>query len=415
MFALPLALVGCNKKEAPRAEYLFDINMTQAERVTEIAEEGITLEENRFMVVFTDDKESCMLTLLIQGEEGETTLSAGTYNRALELDECIFVTENGSQYTFSEGIVNVALENKIYTIDALFSDAKGKKYHFTYEGLIANMAEEKEVTEYFVDSKMKSADRLIPAEFYDISDGDMGITLTDGLYTLAMVFTLEDGKDVLTAGRYSTELGNLKVDEGFYINITGTVRHFFEKGEATVEGDIDGYKFEFFLYDAEGRTFHITYEGVVSWMTTKFEDSEFEGRCYGHYEGCENYNYVLCFGRNIGDEYDNAPSKQRFVVDIYNHAVEKDANGYFKVPNGTYTFDNTNSMAIGTISAEYSYIEFGNKDAIFSDATLVVTDEGATLTAKVARMAEVGGDVEYSFTYKGEVLAIQTKDFVAEL
>ena len=198
MFALPLALVGCNKKEAPRAEYLFDINMTQAERVTEITEEGITLEENRFMVVFTDDKESCMLTLLIQGEEGETTLSAGTYNRALELDECIFVTENGSQYTFSEGIVNVALENKIYTIDALFSDAKGKKYHFTYEGLIANMAEEEEVTEYFVDSKMKSADRLIPAEFYDISDGDMGITLTDGLYTLAMVFTLEDGKDVVT-------------------------------------------------------------------------------------------------------------------------------------------------------------------------------------------------------------------------
>lgn len=419
MLALPLALVACNKNETPisGSDYLFDVKMTQAERVKEIAEEGIILEDNQFMLVFTDQNESCMLSLFIQGEDGETVLAAGTYNRALVLDSCVFVAEDETAYSFNEGVVNIALDNKVYNIEALLTDANGKEYRFTYEGEIANMTEEDEYSEYFVHRDMTSADRLLPIEKYEISEGDIGILFFDKTsYTyFAMVFTPEEGKDVLTAGTYSVELGNLKVTEGFYSNGNTTETHYFVDGEVSVEGDVDGYKFEFLLYDDKDRTFHITYDGIVKWMMTTFDDSEYSGLCFGHFEGCENYNYVLWFGRNIGNEYENDPRKQRFVVNIYADEVEIDSNGYYKIPNGTYTLDNTNSTATGTISMMDTYIELGQEDTIFKDATLVITDEGATLTATVYKDLNLQDAFDCTLTYKGEVLAKQSEDFVADL
>ena len=91
--------------------------------------------------------------------------------------------------------------------------------------------------------------------------------------------------------------------------------------------------------------------------------------------------------------------------------MEKDSNGYYRVPNGIYTFDAKNSTEEFTISDSDTYVEFGKTDAILTDATLEITDEGATLTAKVYRNAQVGGDVEYTMTYKGEILAVQAEDF----
>ena len=55
---------------------------------------------------------------------------------------------------------------------------------------------------------------------------------------------------------------------------------------------------------------------------------------------------------------------------------------------------------------QFLYIEFTP-----TDATLEITDEGATLTAKVYRDAQLGGDVEYTMTYKGEILAVQAEEF----
>ena len=86
MLALPLAFGGCKKSEAPKSgsEYLFDVQMSAAERVMEV--EGTTFEDNQFMLVFTDASESCMLTIFIQGEAGEKALHAGEYKRALDIE-----------------------------------------------------------------------------------------------------------------------------------------------------------------------------------------------------------------------------------------------------------------------------------------------------------------------------------------
>jgi hypothetical protein len=409
MLALPLAFGGCKKSEAPKSgsEYLFDVQMSAAERVMEV--EGTTFEDNQFMLVFTDASESCMLTIFIQGEAGEKALHAGEYKRALDIESCMFIAEDETVYTFVDGVVNVALEDKVYDIEALFTDAEGGKYRFAYEGKIFMNEDDL----YFVNKKMRKAERLTPEALYDIKTGDIGVMFVSEAsdYTFAMVFALEDGKDVLTAGMYSTDLGNLRVEEGFYATADGKEVYRFVSGEAKVEGDVDGYSLDFLLYDAEGRSFHITYEGVVSWMMTTFEDAECYARCFGHYEGCESYNYVLWLGRYAGYEQDNNPAKQRFAINIFSPVVEKDSNGYFRVPNGTYTFDAKNSTAEFTISDADTYVEFGKTDAIITDATLEITDEGATLTAKVYRDAQLGGDVEYTMTYKGEILAVQAEEF----
>lgn len=108
--------------------------MSAAERVMEV--EGTTLEDNQFKLVFTDASESCMLTIFIQGEAGEKALLAGEYKRALDIESCMFIAEDETVYTFADGVVNVALEDKVYDIEALFTDAEGGKYRFTYEGKI---------------------------------------------------------------------------------------------------------------------------------------------------------------------------------------------------------------------------------------------------------------------------------------
>ena len=110
MLALPMALVACKNSDAPKveSEYLFDVKMANAERMSEIAEEGITFEDNQFFIAFTDKNESHMLTLLIQGEEGETTLSAGTYTSArgaVVLDGSMLATKDGTVYPFASVVI----------------------------------------------------------------------------------------------------------------------------------------------------------------------------------------------------------------------------------------------------------------------------------------------------------------------
>lgn len=416
LLALPLALVACNKSESPKAEseYLFDLNLKSAERILAIEDEGITFEENQFMIALED--ESHMLSLLIQGEQSETTLNAGTYTSqrgALVLDSCVLMTEDETLYTFAggEGSVTVALQDSVYTIDAQITDANGSKYRFHYEGKIANMGID---DRYFKHDYMSAAERLLPEDINEIAAGDIGIMFVSesSLYVLTVVFTLEEGEDVLTAGTYSSDKGTFKVKEGFYSNLSASDVVRFESGEAKVEGDYNGYNIEIVQVDAEGRTFHFTYEGTIKRMKRTFEDAEAYARCLGYYEG-STYNFMLWLGENIGDEYENSPIKQRFVIDLYSAKVEKDADGYYKLPNGTYTLDKKNSCDEWTMVQGGTYYECGASEIEFMDATLVVTDEGVTFTATEI-MANGTPGALFKVVTNGEVKAVEDSKFVAE-
>ena len=298
LLATTLAFVACKKTSEPAtkpSDYRFDVVMTQAERITE--DEGISFEQNQFMLMFTNEEQG-QLSLLIQGEQNETSLSAGTYSYSRgSLIGCLFLTTDERSYTFAGGSVDVALTERVYTIDATLTDANGNKYHFTYEGEISNMIEE---DNYFVNAELKSAARLLPEQKYEISEGDLGIAFTHNTYALGLVFTPEQGSEILNAGTYSVTLGNLKIEECVYANsMNPNEQYSFSGGEIKVEGDIDGYIFDIVLTDAEGRVFKFSYEGVVTCMMTRFENAECISRCEGYVDGPDAYNYVIKFGRYL--------------------------------------------------------------------------------------------------------------------
>ena len=417
LLATALAFVACKKTQEPAtkpSEYLFDIKMTQAERITEIEEEGITFEQNQFMVLFTNEEQG-QLSLLIQGEENETSLSAGTYSYSRgSLIGCLFLTTDERSYTFAGGSVDVALTERVYTIDATLTDANGYKYHFTYEGEISNMIEE---DKYFVNAELKSAVRLLPEQKYEISEGDLGIAFTHSTYALGLVFTPEQGSEILNAGTYSVTLGNLKIEECVYANsMNPNEQYSFSGGEIKVEGDIDGYIFDIVLTDAEGRVFKFSYEGVVTCMMTRFVNAECISRCEGYVDGPDAYNYVIKFGRYLELSSDN-PLLICFQLCIYGQKVDKSAEGYYRVPNGTYTFDKENFAKSGTIYGDnsYSYVYINGTEVLLNDATLEVTDEGATLSATILRVDHGNTDeIEYYFTYEGDILASEGEEFKAQ-
>ena len=417
LLALPLTFAACKKSEAPQtAEYLYNVEMTKAERLMEIAEEGVTFEQNQFMLHFESENHG-ELMLLIQGEVGETALTAGTYKSlrgALVLNACAYMTEDESLHQFAEGSVTVALSDKVYTIEATFTNATDDKYHFTYKGEIRNMVEE---SKYYVEREITSAERLLPAERHEISEGDIGIAFIHGTYVLGMAFTPEQGMDIITAGTYSETLNNLKINECIYYNAANIVEQYrFTSGEVKVEGEVDNYVFDITLTDAEGRVFKFTYDGFVTYMMTRFENAECTSRCEGYCDGPDAYNYVVTFGRHLelplGD-----PRTTSFLLCIYGPEVEKSADGYYRVPNGTYTFDKENFAQSGTIygDSDYSYVIIGEMEELMGDATLVVTDEGATLTATILKKTTQGNDeIEYYFSYEGALLAREGDDFKAE-
>jgi hypothetical protein len=416
LLATTLAFVACKKTSEPAtkpSDYRFDVVMTQAERISEIPEEGIGFEQNQFMLMFTNQEQG-QLSLLIQGEDSETSLSAGTYSSSrgsLVIQGCAFATPDESVYTFTEGSVDVALTERVYTIEATLADANGDKYHFTYEGAIANMTD---YDKYDVHVKLNQAERLLPEDKWEISKGDIGIMFKAGLddNILCIVLTAEQGKDVITEGTYSSELGNLKVDEGHYLPTLQPSAIKFVSGEVVVKGDYDGYSFDMLFTDSDGKTYHFIYEGIVNKMLVNYENSEYYARCLGYFEGA-TYNFVVNLGRNIGQEYDNSTSKQRFVLDLYSEKVEKDANGNYKIPNGTYKLDNQDTTNEWTIGQGGSCLEYGFTEILFMDATLEVTDEGMTLQATELYLDGSAG-ATFTVVYSGETLAVEDSKFVAE-
>ena len=385
MLALPMALVACKNSDAPKveSEYLFDVKMANAERMSEIAEEGITFEDNQFFIAFTDKNESHMLTLLIQGEEGETTLSAGTYTSArgaVVLDGSMLATKDGTVYPFAggEASVTVALSDaKGYTIEAIMTDANGNKYRFTYEGEIRNMKDNAIVLDY--------AERH-PSNYFDLEDNYFAIMFNDRFFTyqLGIVIIGAEGEDILSAGTYTIENGGIFAD-GCETSL-GTKDYNFSKGNVVVvvDGDINGYTFDIKASDDKGNSFHFKYEGKVRNMNPKGDALPIlEGFSYGINE-YNTYGYTIILSDKSWTS-ENLPqsNSQNYAVRIFsNEESVADAEGYTTVPFGTYEFDAKDTHANGTFCVGHSgYIVAGEGDIVatsggFQSGVVTITEEG---------------------------------------
>ena len=145
-----------------------------------------------------------------------------------------------------------------------------------------------------------------------------------------------------------------------------------------------------------GQTHTVTYAGAPSlYLGAPIEDDEVEATSLeGYYYGTEyssTYNMGIYLSDLGYDEEGYAMAGGKYYeLDIYTDVEPAIVDGYVVIPNGTYTFDATDSTAAWTIGNEYSNYFVVNSagtayeaEAKYDDAELVVTDEGMTLTATI--------------------------------
>ena len=140
----------------------------------------------------------------------------------------------------------------------------------------------------------------------------------------------------------------------------------------------------------------VTYVGAPKfYVGAPIEDDEVVATSLvGYYYGTE-YSATYNMGIYLSDlGYDDEgyamPGGKYYELDIYTDVQPTIVDGYVTIPNGTYTFDASDSTAAWTIGYTYSAYYVINAEgteydaeAYYDDAELVVTDEGMTLTATI--------------------------------
>ena len=430
LLAIPMVFAACEKSPEPEpqpgpepgpepepgVEYVVDMQMIGAVRLAEIPDLGLTFDENEFMLAFVDATQENALTILIVDEEGNTTLQAGTYTSddAVQLPVTIF-NQKGSEVSFTDANVVVALEGETYSIEATFIDEQEQNYRFTYEGEIVNMSPEKPEPgkEYLYDEVLAYGERIPLAE-YGFPDNYYLIGFYDetGNILLGVVIIGADGESILQAGTYTAANGGLMM-EGFELYIGETEEYFFEGGDGTivVGGDVDGYTFDIELTDAEGQNFHFTFEGVISGMNLNgdlpTEDVNLtlevlEGEYYGtEYSDTYNY-YVLLSDLGTNESGYAYADGTYYYMDLYSVEGEVDEEGYIHVPAGTYTFDANDSTAEWTMGNYYSEYAKVNADGTAYEARSHYEAGKAVVTENSIVLEVVIGGVKHTVTYNGE-------------
>jgi hypothetical protein len=135
----------------------------------------------------------------------------------------------------------------------------------------------------------------------------------------------------------------------------------------------------------------------------EFKAGRFEGIYFGtEYGTVPNYYIILS---DIGANRDGSPKANGtyYIFDMYTN-VASDENKVVILPNGTYTFDATNSYASGTFTDEGSWFAKLDGDGNYVDskdiaqATVTVTDN------KFEAIIEFTDGQKHYVTYEGELI-----------
>ena len=402
--AFKVAVKQAAKGEEPKPEYALEIELAAAMRIPSAE---IELADNFFALAFVDDAENTELGIVLKGAEGETILKAGDYTSEAEtllVDACeLYIYEPEAEYTFAEGAVSVALEGETYTFDMEFADADGKLYHFTYEGAVLDMEpEDKPEAEAFSPVKVEAYREA----HWDTGNFELKLFINDKLYhSLDMQDKVNPNNDYLSAGNYSYSstisnwsnfVANVETGEGAYLGAAEIELTHNEDGTSTIKGYIES---------EYGQRLNIDWTGVIAGFdfstggdtpqpgeTVEFTASYFSGTYYG--DG--NY-YIVVSDAEVTGDY-GVDGATYYYFDIYAGVETEDLS----VPNGTYTFDLTNSYADGTFTEEYGYGFILNGGV----PTWYLYDEGSKLTVSdnkiVAELILTDG-TKHVVTYEGSL------------
>lgn len=395
---------AAKQNEQPEPEYVMDVKLAAAMRIPSAE---VELADNFFALAFVDDAENTELGIVLKGAEGETILNAGDYTSEAEtllVDACeLYVYEPEAEYAFAEGAVSVAVEGDIYTFDMEFADADGKLYHFTYEGTVLDMEpDQKPEAEAFSPVKVEAYREA----HWDLGNFELDLYINDKLYhSLDMQDKVNPNDKYLSAGNYSYSdtisdwsnfVTNVETGEGSYLAAAEIELVHNEDGTSTIKG---------FIESEYGQRLNIDWTGVIAGFdfttggdtpqpgeTVEFTATFFNGTYYG--DG--NYYIVISDAEVTGNN--GVDGATYYYFDIYAGVETEDLS----VPNGTYTFDITNSYADGTFTEEYGY-GFLLTDGV---PTWYLYDEGSKITVSdnkiVAELILTDG-AKHIVTYEGSL------------
>ena len=429
----------------PEPEYVLDVELAGAAR---IPSDEVELSDNYFALAFADDAENIEVGIVLKGAEGETILKAGDYTSEAEtllVDACeVFVWEPAAQYTFTEGVVAVAVEGDNYTFDMEFADDKGNLYHFTYEGTVLDMepAEQPEAKE-FTPIKVEAYREA----HWGLGNFELDLYINDDQYhALDMQDNVNPNDKYLSAGKYSYADGTITSWSNFVHNIETGEGAYFGDAEIELVHNEDGTStIKGYIESEYGQRLNIDWTGVIAGFdfttggdtpepgeTVEFTATFFGGTYYG--DG--NYFFAVSDAEVNGNKAVDGATYYYF--DVYAGVETEDLS----VPNGTYTFDLTNSYASGTFTEEYSYgfitnggvptwymYAEGSKITVSDNkivAELVLTD-GAKHIVTYEGSLSLGGDVlnedievnatgwDASVKYFGQYYNYDTDNYYVEL
>ena len=401
----------------------------------------------KFQVKDGDYIYALCLTFIVP--EGENTLVKGTYSVAdgtlsnnPELCQMMQVNVAGNEpelvgkYIFVDGSAEIWVTGDSYQMIASLYDADGVKYNYSYNGQITGIVAAEPTTvnatfcqgfayeaegglyEYelflsdmdFLDTHAQPGGNYFKFDLYGepgVINGNL-VTIPAGSYA-----SIEDAEEgyVFAAGDINLSTcwyanGPYKVDQ---MSFSAAFLEVTETGvSARVVTFADSEHFYEFIVNFEGAPTVEAPEGVEPGPDpgegVVFEALDCNGVCYGFDYGT-TFNYYLFLSDAGFDEGGFAqPGGTYYQLDLYSVEGELDGEGNIVVAPGTYVFDTASTMAEWSICAAYSYYFVVNADGTgyevpktaFAEATLVVTDTNATLTAVIE-------GVQHEVTYNGQL------------
>lgn len=181
------------------------VEATELAVAVRIPSDELGLENNVFVLAFSDDAESLELGVVLVGEEGTEVLAAGTYNvdnDGLVAEECalqIYSDEGLEEYFFEDGKVVVAVNGENYTLDIDLVSSEGEQLCFSYEGVVVDMVPETKPAE-----PVAFTPTAVKAELYEAGNFFLQLYIDGANYhELDMYDVVEPNEYYLSAGVYS--------------------------------------------------------------------------------------------------------------------------------------------------------------------------------------------------------------------
>ena len=397
-----------------------DLKMDWATRVKS-SEYG--LPNNYFLINFGDNYEQMQFQLALVNTGGMDTLPAGIYTPltgSLLLDGTqLYIFADGEAKKFSDGRASVSVDENIYSFDLYLVGNDGVIYHIYYEGEVSRMAtsipgEETNFVPYAVYAVAWWSPGNFTIELYtnmaychslDMYDlvGNSKNYLAEGIYVLApdggdgrkqyisnsgSKFSLGDGTyDYLADAQVEIIHNNKRTTtlKGYIKTLGGVVATF------DWTGVIDGFDLAGYVAPEKDEDVNLT---ASYFKGDYYPASMVDG-------GAHNYYFTLS-DMSINRKFP-APNSLNFNIDLYSETATADNS----IPHGTYTFDASNSKAVGTAGGEktlgFKVDASGDKhskDYTFVSGTIVVSE------GKIEAEFITDTDKKVTLLYEGDLTTV---------